>query len=687
MGWAGLLLALSVQPALAAEAMRNGGFDSGGLDQWYFQAQLGGVGTGEAVTTPHKEGTQAAHLTVTTAQPDSVWKVQLGQYGAPLVSGQVHRITFWAKADAARTINLSIQQGSDPYDTYYDADVALTTTWTKYALAFKPNATTADTLFNFNVAQATGQVWIDSVSMIPTASTVAGPVLTIDSTVGRHAINPDIYGMNFVDHAATADLGISVDRWGGDTMDTYNWQLGSANLSQNYYWENISDCLAFDVGCDGGNAPFYPTFIQRDLDAGIKTLITLPLMGYVAKTAPTAHPFTCSFPRAQFPDQDSFDPYDTRCGSGVTGGGVELTTSPATSYKAITSTFDGNFVGDIVARFGRASAGGVKYYALGNEPALWSSTHRDAHPQRTTFDELGQKTIDTAVAVKRHDPSAKVLAFSEWAYPNYLCSDADDWLQGCDANSPDRAAHGGATLVEWLLQQWHDHDVAAGRRFIDYLDLHYYPQGGDTLDITRSLWDPTYVDPSYIGENFAAKIHLIPQMRAWVAANYPGTKIAITEYNFSHYGEPRFNALKQADVLGIFARERLDLATRWSLDQDGEGADLQGIYDAFRLYRNYDGAGAHFGETFVRSASGNQSRLAIYGAQRTADGKLTIVLINKTANVLNSKLTFNGAAPTGNAEVWRWEGAGIVRQADAAIAGTMQSYPPLSMTLYVVPVQ
>jgi len=55
---------------------------------------------------------------------------------------------------------------------------------------------------------------------------------------------------------------------------------------------------------------------------------------------------------------------------------------------------------------------------------------------------------------------------------------------------------------------------------------------------------------------------LIPRMKSWVAANYPGTPIGVTEYNWG--AENHINgATAQADILGIFGRENLDLATRW----------------------------------------------------------------------------------------------------------------------------
>ncbi|HEX2908598.1 MAG TPA: hypothetical protein VHO69_17130, partial [Phototrophicaceae bacterium] len=62
---------------------------------------------------------------------------------------------------------------------------------------------------------------------------------------------------------------------------------------------------------------------------------------------------------------------------------------------------------------------------------------------------------------------------------------------------------------------------------------------------------------------------------------------------------------------------------------------------AFRIYRNYDGAGGAFGETSVRATSADHGQLAVYAALR-GDGALTVVIINKTGGALRSPLTITG---------------------------------------------
>jgi hypothetical protein len=228
-------------------------------------------------------------------------------------------------------------------------------------------------------------------------------------------------------------------------------------------------------------------------------------------------------------------------------------------------------------------------------------------------------------------------------------------------------------------------------RLLNYFTLHYYPQAlGVTLSpagnaqtqalrlrTTRSLWDPTYVDESWIGE----PVRLIPRMREWVNQHYPGTRLALTEYNFG--GLEHVNgALTQADVLGIFGREGLDFATLWSPPE----ATQPGAF-AFRMYRNYDGSGGAFGETGVRAQSDDQARLSVYAATR-ADGALTIMVINKTGAPLTSPLTissFNGTT----AQVYRYADSDwtrITREPDAPLSGGAVSltYPANSITLLVV---
>ncbi len=349
----------------------------------------------------------------------------------------------------------------------------------------------------------------------------------------------------------------------------------------------------------------------------------------------------------------------------------------------------------LVSAHGDAAHGGVSVYSLDNEPTLWSSTHRDVHPAALTYDELASKSLATAAAVKAGDPTAAVLGPADWGWCAYFYSAAD----ACGQTPTDHAAHGGVDLAPWYLRQFKAYaDTHAGVRLLDYFDEHYYPQtpgvalatAGDSatqaarLRSTRSLWDPTYVDESWIGTDVQAPpIQLIRRMKTWVAAEYPGTRTAVTEYNFGGL-ESLNGALTQADVLGIFGREGLDLATLWGPPQAGQ----PGVF-AFTLYRDYDGAGSQFGDTSVAASSPDQARLAVYAAQRTSDGALTVVVVNKSASALAWPVRLAGLVPSGQAARYQYSGADLTRivplpPVAVGRTGWTVTYPASSVTLLVL---
>jgi hypothetical protein len=525
---------------------------------------------------------------------------------------------------------------------------------------------------------------------------VQGPALSVDAAgSGSHAIDPDIYGLNFAPASLGAQIGLPVDRWGGDGVETYNWLIGAQNAGADWYFENTSDCWnSADGWCAGvktNPVRAYRNQIQSDRTLGATTLLELPMAGYVAKNAPVAQPLTCGFPSSVYPTQDAFDQYDPDCGNGKSAG-KQLTGQPSLDGIPISAAFDKRWVQSLVSTYGTAAHGGVGIYELGNEPSLWGQTHADIHPKPETAAELWAKSRALATAVKQADPTAQVLGFSEWGWIGYFCTEADTWGSGCDqtgcTTSPDCVNHGHLPMAEWYLRQFARYDAATHTRHLDYFDVHYYAAGGTSPDITRSLWDPTYVDPSWIN----APIALIPRMRCWIdgdvaglcpgtAGFYPGTKISISEYNLSlQNGSAQMNAIIQGDTLGIFAREGVSLATRWSMPYDGADID-----DAFLMYRDYDGKGGRFGDTYLDSSSSDQSQLAVYGARRSSDGADTIMVINKTANALTSPLTLSGGI-SGTVAAWQWAGGAITSVASPSISnGTITAtYPPLSMTLYVI---
>ena len=479
---------------------------------------------------------------------------------------------------------------------------------------------------------------------------------TIDTTADRRPISPDIYGMNFADPALMRELGMTVRRWGGNATTRYNYLDDTSNRGSDWFFETLPEDNDDRARLPGGSAA--DRFVAEGRAAGTNTVLTVPLIGWTAKAGGRF----CSFSVAKYGPQEKTDQWWPDCGNGRRSGGSPITgNDPADASTATDPTFVKGWVTHLVDAFGDASQGGVKYYNLDNEPMLWHETHRDVFPRGLDYDGLRDRTLAYAAAVKDADPTAKTLGPAEWGWTGYFWSARDaegggDWWN----RAPDRRAHGDVPLAAWYLAQLRDAERSSGRRLLDYFDLHYYPQAdgvalapaGDAatqarrLRSTRSLWDPTYHDESWIDE----PVRLIPRMRDWVAANYPGTKIAIGEYNWGALDDLN-GALAQADVLGIFGREGVDLATLW----DPMKADEPGAF-AFRAFRNYDGQGGRFGETAVRVAGGTAERdVAVYAAERATDGALTVVAVNKTTEGVDTLACLANFVPRSPVRAFRYD--------------------------------
>jgi hypothetical protein len=526
----------------------------------------------------------------------------------------------------------------------------------------------------------------------------------------------------------------------------------------------------------------FDALVASNNSNGIKTLGTVPVLGWVAKDSTS-----CSFPKSTYPNQlpvknvngtlYAFDPYGGVCGAGVypegVGGctsssGCDIPSDPTVTSisvppptppaaSAVTTawadaTWPGGWVNYLVNKFGAGnSSTGVSIYDLDNEPTWWDSNDFDVHPLPFTYDEVTNGGIGTALAIKTADPSAKVsgpVIDYWWAY-FYSKKDIESgWSSGSPCYRPwsnpvDRQAHGGVPLIEYYLQQFAAAQTTYGIRLLDYVDLHTYfaPQypsnsgyglglnpAGDTgaqqarLNSTRAFWDPTYTDsstqngngypqPNYpTDSNFAGASNcnppqqapqLIRMMKTWVAKDYPGTRTAIDEYNFG--GMEAINgALTQADILGIFGREGLDLGTMWPTEDPSE--QIPGMM-AFAIYRNYDGNKSTFGDTVLPSTSTSagsdaEGQLAIYSAQRSSDKAITVMVINKTYGALSSTISLeNFTAASGTmAQVYQYSnanlnaivpeaGVNVTPPSGSGAASTIGSYtfPAQSITLFVVP--
>ena len=286
-----------------------------------------------------------------------------------------------------------------------------------------------------------------------------------------HAISDGIYGVCALPREKLIEYGIPITRWGGNPSTRYNWRLGVDNAGSDWFFRNRGQIL--DRLSDTG----YLRTIESNQVIGATTYQTVPMIGWVAKDA-TSYGFSV----AKYGQQKATEPANPDVGNGIRPDGSPVTgNDPRDTSVAAPPEFIGQAVRFVSSRAGKAdgSSGlpGVKYWVLDNEPMLWHATHRDVHPHPLGYDELWDRTVKYAEAIKRADPSAKVAGFCSWGWTDLYYSALDAGGDNYRTHA-DFVAHGKVGLAEWFIRKCGQYTKEhAGKTLVDVFDFHWYPQG------------------------------------------------------------------------------------------------------------------------------------------------------------------------------------------------------------------
>lgn len=533
--------------------------------------------------------------------------------------------------------------------------------------------------------------------------------IDVDALADRHPISPLIYGVDFPPSAAyIQQTGASFVRWGGNASSRYNWKNFYANSANDWYFQDngfqalgLGNSTA-DTGADS------VLFAQTVAAAGADPLMTLPMLGWVAKGGPSYYSFSVQ----KYGPQCKTNPYLADDGDGlapdcqtpITGNdpndaNVPLLDAPGANDPA-GAVYRSQWVAALAPAFGAAP----HFYDLGNEPDIWAGTHRDVHPAKATYAELRDDFVLEAGNLKTWDPQA--IAFGPvsccwWYYWN------------SDAGAADKDAHGGLDFWPWWLNEVEWEGEIQGRRLLDVFDLHAYPElntpkagtsaaaiDGEILAATRGWWDPTWSDTqSWIGTssgvtsqqpNPTAEARLV---RALAVAHEidPELPISVTEWNFGlglTGADPIAVALADADAWGLLGRYGAYAAARWTAPDPNTEAPSVAVLE---LFRNYDGKNDGFDPISV--AANNDCATApqqpydcsTFAAVSAAGTQLTLLIVNKSAydqltagiNLANFTATQVAAYSVSAASP-----AQITAAAPAAFSGSV-IVPPYSATLLV----
>ncbi len=505
-----------------------------------------------------------------------------------------------------------------------------------------------------------------------------GGALHLEVTPGRvlRPISPYVYGIS---SQPPSDTGATVRRAGGNRQTAYNWELDASNAGHDY--EHSSDlwaCTALGFKDCGRPAAQYLGFARGNRAAGIESIVTVPMVDYVVadhagpvppgEVAPSRR-WNRSLPKKP----SAFAPMPD-----LTDGVV----------------YQDELVAFLARALGPAQGGGIRFYALDNEPALWPVTHPRVHPAQTRYAEVVARTEATAAAITAVDPGALTLGGSMFGWSELMSL----------AEAPDAEEHNPTygTYLDYFLAKMKQLEATHGRRLLHVLDVHWYPEARGAKRITekdlspntvaarlqapRSLWDPTYTEKSWIASQWGKPIRLVPWLFERIDERYPGTKLAITEYNYGA-GDHLSGGLAQVDVLGVLGREGVYLANYWG---DGAGNDELPPYirAAFQLYRNHDGQRGSFGDLAVAASTRSAEQASVFAATDSRrPGRLTVIVVNKDPHA-----SFDGQLDLreggyGKADVYRLDGSGprVRSLGSVDIEGDRVEYllPPHSATLFV----
>ena len=465
--------------------------------------------------------------------------------------------------------------------------------------------------------------------MTPAALAEDAFVIRIDLAGEQTPISPLIYGINnFTDASVYSRVTTTAVRQGGNRMTGYNWETNYSNAGSD--WHHSSDTHLSSMP-----TPAYPVtaFVKMARNKGVPyRLTTVQLAGYVAadKGGTVAEAETAP---------------SSRWVRVVPAKGSEFSLKPDLKDGVV---YMDEYVNYLISKLGTSQEGGVQAYSLDNEPALWEHTHSRLHPEPTGARELVEKSAATAAAIKALDPEAEIYGpalYGFTAYENLADENDPDWQSA-------KAQNGYRWYLDYYLEEMRKASEEAGVRLLDVLDIHYYSESArvgfaDRLQAVRTLYEPGFRENSWIGQWRQHNLPLLPLVQQSIKRYYPGTKLAITEYNYG--GEDVSASIAQAETLGCFAAQGVYSAFIWG------GNDWQ--YNAINLFTNFDGQGGAFGDTLIPAHAPDHSRCVAYAALSSADPeRLTVMLTNKTGQEQQAVLLLEGGSVSGSVQVWAIHG-------------------------------
>jgi fibronectin type 3 domain-containing protein len=586
---------------------------------------------------------ESANSNEASATPSAPAQPPTSPTGLIATPGNAQVSLAWNASAGARLYHLKrstasgtgyVQISSSPATSFTDTGLVNGTTY--YYVVSALNA--AGESPNSAQASATPQV------------TAADVTITIDPSKTK-PISPWIYGINFNSGITGVPPLLTFDRAGGNRWTAYNWETNASNAGSDYFYQNDNYLSSSTTPAEAVRS-----FIAGDHAQNLASLVTFQLQGLVS--ADESGPVSVTNP----PDLTRFKTVVDKK-STVSSAPFTLT-PPTTDANVYMDEFlwalDQKFSGMTI--FG-ANPAHPTFVSLDNEPELWNSTHLEVQGHNpVTSDNYIAKTISLSKALKDQFPNLLIFGPVHYGFQGIY-----NW-QGELSATP----NGNNWFPDKYLQALKTASAAYGKPLVDVYDFHWYVEEYDAsgtriLNLTgttltdaqvqlivqspRNLWDPTFNDgnntnPWIYQELGNTPINILGRLQAKIDAEFPGMKIAITEYENGGWNHIA-GTIAQADNLGVFGSQGVFAANFWPPNGTYSYA-LAG----FRAFRGFDGVNANFGDTSLQSTSSSVNDVVVYASlDSTAPGRVVFVAINRSNA---AKVTaINGVSLSGTAHLYQ----------------------------------
>lgn len=487
--------------------------------------------------------------------------------------------------------------------------------------------------------------------------------LEVDASGSTKPISPYIYGVNQAQWSGDHKY-LHFGRIGGNRITAYNWETNASNAGSDWHHQNDDFMGGGDVAGEAMRKP-----IADAVQAGKSILVTVPMAGYVSADKKgdgdvnkTPDYLTTRFVPTK-PRKTKAYQYPPDLNDGV--------------------VYEDEFVWWVEKTFAGKPKGTEIFYALDNEPDIWSGTHARIVPKTPTYAAFIKRSTEYASAIKRVAPKTKIFGPVNYGWQGMV-----RFQNASDANNRD--------FLDVYLDAMQEAEKENGARLLDVLDIHWYTEAqgagkriteetsdpesvGVRVQSARGLYDSTYREPSWIQKTLGDEpIRLLPRMMEKIQKHYPDTKLAITEYN---YGASKSisGALAEVEALGAFGAYGVFAANVWG------GTDPGSFINAgLDLFCNYDGKGGHFGDQSIATKNPAIEKLAFFAAKDSKSGAITVVVVNRETTPTALSLGVVGRT----ADVYRVAGSEAKVKsvgAESVQGGRINTtLPPLSATLFVV---